>query len=329
MMRLVALIAMAALATAGVAWAGETVVFATDWTAQAEQGGFYQALATGLYAKRGLDVRIHQGGPQSNTPQLIAAGAVDLAMGSNAFIVANFVQAGAPVKAVMASFQKDPQVLICHPREDIGSIADMKGKPIMLAKDSLTAFWPWLKQKYGFTDAQIRPYTFNMAPFLVDAKAIQEGYLGSEPYQIAKADGIAPKVFLLADAGYPGYAAMVVASQALIEGRPDVVRAFVAASIEGWRDYLHGDPTPGNRLIKQNNPDMTDDVIAYGIVAMKEHGLVEGGDASTLGIGVMTDARWAAFTDTMTAVGVYPKDLDIRSGYTLEFLPRETAAVRP
>jgi NitT/TauT family transport system substrate-binding protein len=329
MIRVVGILIMLGVAALANANAAETVVFATDWTAQAEQGGFYQALATGLYAKRGLDVRIHQGGPQTNTSQLIAAGAVDMAMASNAFFIPAFIQAGAPVKAVMASFQKDPQVLICHPRDDVQSIADMKGKPILLAKDSLTAFWPWLRQKYGFTDTQIRPYTFNMAPFLVDAMAIQEGYLGSEPYQIAKASGVPPKVFLLADYGYPGYAAMVVARQSLIDSKPLVVRAFVEATIDGWRDYLHGDPTPGNRLIKQNNPDMTDDVIAYGIAAMRDHGIVEGGDAASLGIGVMTDARWAAFMDAMTAVGLYPKDLDIRAGYTLQFLPRETAAVRP
>ena len=322
-------VALACALTAGSADADETVVFATDWTAQAEQGGFYQALATGLYAKHGLAVRIHQGGPQTNTSQLIAAGAVDLAMASNAFFIPNFIRAGVPVKAVMASFQKDPQVLICHPRDDIRSIADMKGKPIMLAKDSLTAFWPWLKQRYGFTDEQIRPYTFNMAPFLVDKQAIQQGYLGSEPYLIAKAEGVSPKVYLLADAGYPGYAAMVVARQAMIDAKPQVVRAFVEASIEGWHDYLHGDPSPGNRLIKQNNPDMTDDIIAYGIAAMKDHGLVDGGDAATSGIGVMTDARWADFIQTMTAIGLYPKDLDIRAGYTLQFLPGRTATVHP
>lgn len=326
MKRLIAALLGVAVLAGGAAQATDKVVFATDWKAQAEQGGFYQALATGLYAKRGLEVRIHQGGPQTNTSQLIAAGAVDFAMGSNAFFVANFVSAGVPVKAVMASFQKDPQVLICHPRDDINGIADMKGKPIMLSTDSLTAFWPWLRQKFGFTDSQIRPYTFNMAPFLVDPKAIQQGYLGSEPYQIAKAGGVAPKVFLLADEGYPGYAAMVIARQSLIDRRPEVVQAFVDASIEGWRDYLEGDPTPGNRLIKEANPEMTDDVIAYGIAALKSHGIVEGGDAAAGGIGIMTDARWRTFIDQMTEAGVYPAGLDIKPGYTLRFLHQEVSA---
>jgi NitT/TauT family transport system substrate-binding protein len=316
---------LGALGTLTPARADDIVTFATDWTAQAEQGGFYQALASGLYAKRGLTVRLHQGGPQTNTAQLIAAGAVDLAIGSNSFFVPNFLQAGAPVKAVMASFQKDPQVLITHPRDDVKSIADMKGRPILLAKDSLTTFWPWLKQKFGFSDAQIRPYTFNMAPFLVDAKAIQEGYLGSEPHQIAKASGTTPQVYLLADEGYPGYAAMVLARQDLIDKKPEVVRAFVEASIEGWHDYLHGDPGPGNRLIKQNNPDMTDDLLAYGITAMKEHGIVESGDAISQGIGTMTDARWKGFSDQMVALGLYPATLTIKTGYTLQFLPGSQA----
>jgi NitT/TauT family transport system substrate-binding protein len=197
----------------------------------------------------------------------------------------------------------------------------MKGKPIMLSKDSLAAFWPWLKMKFGFTDAQVRPYTFNVAPFLVDNNAIQEGYLGSEPYEIGVATGTAPKVFLLADEGYPGYAAMVIARTALIDKKPEVVRAFVEASIEGWHDYLFGDPSPGNALIKKNNPEMSDALLAYGIKAMKEYHMVDGGDAATLGIGAMTDARWRAFMAEMSAIGLYPASLDISSGYTLQFLP--------
>jgi NitT/TauT family transport system substrate-binding protein len=305
--------------------AGETVTFATDWKAQAEQGGFYQALATGLYEKHGLTVKFRQGGPQTNGMQLIAAGAVDFAMASNAFFIANFVRAKAPVVAVMASFQKDPQVLITHPRDDVRSLADMKDKPIMLAKDSVTAFWPWLKKKYGFSDSQIRPYTFNVAPFMVDRNAIQEGYLGSEPYQIGKAGGDLPQTFLLSDNGYPGYAAMVVTQQRLADAKPELVRAFVAASIEGWRDYLDGDPTPGNRLIKQANPEMTDDLIAYGRAQLKKNGIVENDDTARGGIGMMTDGRWQEFLRQMAEVGVCPPDLPIKTGYRLDFLPNRPA----
>ena len=302
--------------------ANDAVTFATDWKAQAEHGGFYQALATGLYAKYGLDVKIHQGGPQTNTSQLIATGAVDFAMASNAFFIANFVQAKAPVVAVMATFQKDPQVLITHPRDDVRSIADMRGKPIMVSTDTKTAFWPWLQKKYGFADTQIRPYTFNTAPFLIDKKAVQEGYLGSEPFQIERAGGFKPQIFLLADNGYPGYAAMVVTQTKTIAGRPDIVRAFVAASIEGWRDYLNGDPTPGNKLIKQANPDMTDDLIAFGIGQLKSHHIVDEGGT----IGAMTDARWSQWLAEMSQTGVYPADLPIKNGYSLDFLPTGAAS---
>ncbi len=177
--------------------------FATDWRAQAEHGGFYQALASGAYEKRGLNVQIVQGGPGVNVPQLLASGAVELGMGSNSFIPMNLVAEGAPVKAVAAFFQKDPQVLIAHPDPALKTIADLKGRPILLADASITAFWVWLKAKYGFTDDQVRKYTFNPAPFLADKRAVQQGYLTSEPYTIEKEAGFAPRVFLLADEGYP------------------------------------------------------------------------------------------------------------------------------
>ena len=301
--------------------ADEKIVFATDWKAQAEHGGFYQALAAGLYKKAGLDVTIHEGGPGIDNQQLIAAGAVDMAMGSNSFFPLNLVQAGAPVRAVMAAFQKDPQMLMTHPRTDIKTLADMKGKPIMIADSSINTFWVWLKAKYGFEDSQIRKYTFNMAPWLVDKNAIQQGYLSSEPYLVMK-EGVTPQVYLLADYGYPSYSAMVLVPQKLIDTKPQVVKAFVDASIEGWKEYLHGDNKAANALIKKDNPDMTDDVIAFGIKKMKEYGIVEGGDAAKWGIGVMTDARWKEFFDTMVAQKVYPANMDYRKAYTLAFLPK-------
>jgi NitT/TauT family transport system substrate-binding protein len=304
------------------ALADEKIVFATDWKAEAEHGGFYEAFAEGLYKKAGLDVVIHEGGPGIDNQQLIAAGAVDMAMGSNSFFALNMVNVGAPVRAVMATFQKDPQVLMTHPRDDIKTLADMKGKPIMIADGSINSFWVWLHAKYGFEDSQIRKYTFNMAPWLVDKNAIQQGYLSSEPYMVSK-EGVTPKVFLLADYGYPSYAAMVMVPQKLIDTKPQVVKAFVAASIQGWHDYLYGDNKAANELIKKDNPDETDDIIAFGISKMKEYGIVTGGDAATMGIGAMTDARWKEFYDIMVAQKVYPAGMDYKKAFTLEFLPKK------
>jgi NitT/TauT family transport system substrate-binding protein len=298
------------------------ISFVTDWKAQAEHGGFYQALAEGLYAKRGLDVTIREGGAAVNVPQLLAGGAADFGIGSNAFIPLNMIREGVKIKAVMAVFQKDPQVLITHPRGDIKSIADMKGKPIMIGDASTVTFWPWLKAKFGFSDTQIRKYTFNLAPFLVDKNAIQEGYLSSEPYAIEKEGNIKPQIFPLADAGYPGYANMVLVPDKWIDEHPDAVQDFVDASIEGWMHYLYGDPSAGNSLIKKDNPEMTDDLIAQAIDKMKSYGIALSGDAERLGLGAMTDARWKEFFDTVSAEGIYPKSTPYQNGYTLLFVDK-------
>jgi NitT/TauT family transport system substrate-binding protein len=298
------------------------IVFVTDWKAQAEHGGFYEALALGLYKKRGLDVRIMEGGPGVNVAQLLAGGAADFGIGSNSFIPLNLTREGAPFKAVMAVFQKDPQVLITHPRSDLKAISDMKGKPIMIGDAAVATFWPWLKAKYGFEDSQIRKYTFNLAPFLVDPKAIQEGYLSSEPYTIEKEGKFTPQVFLLADQGYPGYANMVLVPQKWIDEKPQVVQAFVEATIEGWMRYLYGDPSPANALIKRDNPEMTDDLIAQAIAKLRGHGIALSGEAQTLGLGAMTDARWKEFYDVMSKEGIYPAGMNYRDAYTLQFVNR-------
>lgn len=321
------------LAVAALAWAcsprqeagkpgadAGVIRFATDWRAQAEQGGFYQALATGEYEKRGLKVQIVQGGPGVNVPQLLAAGAVEAGMGSNSFIALNLAGEDVPVRAVAAMMQKDPQVLIAHPDQGIEGIEDLKGRPILLSDASVTAFWVWLKSKYGFEDSQIRKYTFNAAPFLADKSVAQQGYLTSEPFTIEKTVGLKPRVFLLADNGYPSYAAMIFFPQSLIDKDPARVRAFVEASAAGWKSYLTGDPKPGDALILKDNPEMTQDLLDQAREKMRQYNLVEGGDAATGGIGVMTDGRWKAFAEMAIAQGVYPKDLDYTKAYTLDFV---------
>ena len=321
MLRRTFLLCAAALAVAQPACAATPIRFVTDWKAQAEHGGFYQAVADGLYAQRGLDVKIIQGGPSVNVPQLLAGGAADFGMGSNSFIPLNMVRSGVPITAVMAIFQKDPQVLITHPRRDMTSIADMRGKPVLISAATMTAFWPWLRARFGFTDRQIRKYTHNLAPFIRDPNAIQEGYLTSEPYTIEKQAGFKPKVFLLADFGYPGYANMVLVPQKRIDTDRKTVQSFVSATQLGWQRYMV-DPAKGNALIKRHNPDMTDDILKQSLEKMKSHGMVMSGDGKAFGLGSMTDQRWKLFYDTMAGLGLYPKGMNYRKAYDLTFVRR-------
>ena len=321
MLRRTFILSSASLALARPAAAATTIRFVTDWKAQAEHGGYYQAVADGLYRQVGLDVKIIQGGPDVNVPQLLAGGAADFGMGSNSFIPLNMVRSGVPITAVMAIFQKDPQVLITHPRRDMTSIADMRGKPVLISAATMTAFWPWLRAKFGFTDKQIRKYTHNLAPFIRDPNAIQEGYLTSEPYTIEKQAGFKPKVFLLADFGYPGYANMVLVPQKRIDADRKTVQGFVDATRLGWQRYL-ANPAKGNALIKRDNPDMTDDILAQAHAKMMSHEMVMSGDGKAFGLGSMTDQRWKLFYDTMAGLGLYPKGLNYKKAYDLSFVRR-------
>ncbi len=323
--RLVALLSLVVYAAPAFADKAKTaalvkVTFVTDWKAQAEHGGFYQAVAAGLYKKAGLEVSIKQGGPSVNTPQLIASGAVDFAMGSNHFQPLNMAAAGADAVAVAAIFQKDPQVLITHPRKDIKSIADMKGKPVMVSDATVTTWWIWTKSRYGFDDKQIRKYTFNMAPFLTDKTAIQQGYVTSEPYTIETQGKIKPHVFMLADYGYPGYANFIMARGKDVRERPAIVKAFVEASIDGWASFLNGDAKAANEMIKRDNPEMTDDIIAQAISQMRSRGMVQGGEAAKLGIGAMTEARLKEFADLMKANKVFDDKLNYKAAFDARFV---------
>jgi len=308
------------LLMSGVAHANDKITFGLDWKAEAEYGGYYQALATGIYNRHGLDVTIREGGPQVNHTQLLLAGRLDFNITGNSFLALNFVKENIPFRVVATSFQKDPSVLIAHPGQGNDSFPALKGKPIMISGDTRVGWWNFLKAKFGYTDSQIRPYTFNLAPFLADKSAIQQGFLGSEPFSIEQEAHFQPVVLLVADGGFNGYASLIATSDKRIAQQPDLVQRFVDASIEGWYSYLYGDPSPGNKLIKEANPEMSDALIAYGIASMKKHGIVDSGDAATLGIGAMTAERWKDFYETTADQGIYPNGLDVTKAYTLQFV---------
>ncbi len=299
----------------------ESVTFGTNWLAQAEHGGFYQAVADGTYRKLGLDVRIVPGGPQANNRMLLPVGRIDFYMGGNMLQAFSAVQENIPTVVVGASFQKEPQVLIAHPGEGFESFADLKkSNDIYVSKEGLASFYQWMKSEHGFREEQTKPYTFSPAPFLANKKAVMQGYLSSEPVAIEKQAGFKPKVFLLADHGFDTYSTTIETRTELVEKKPDTVRRFVEGSILGWYNYLYGDSAAANAAIKKDNPEMTDDMIAAGIRLMKEYGIVDSGDSLQLGIGAMTDARMKSFFDKMVNAGLYKADLDYRKSYTLAFV---------
>ncbi|WP_339931368.1 ABC transporter substrate-binding protein [uncultured Brevundimonas sp.] len=295
--------------------------FATDWHARAGHGGFYQALAGGAYARRGLNVQIIQGKPDIDVPQLLASGTVELGMGSDSFMPLNLVAEGAPVKAVAAFFQKDPRVLLAHPDPALKSIADLKGRPFLLTDAAAATFWIWLKARYDFSDDQLRPYDVDPAAFIADPSAVQQGYLGADAYAIEQTARFTPHSFLLADQDYPSYAALVLAPNAFARDNATALRSFIAASAEGWRDYIHGDARAADLLIRRDNPQMSQAELDHARQALKENGIVDGGDAALYGLGTMTEDRWRAFFEIMSEAGVYPAPLNWREAFTTQYLP--------
>jgi NitT/TauT family transport system substrate-binding protein len=310
-------LAVCGFANPAQAQATEPFTYMTNWFAQAEHGGFYQAVAEGTYKKYGLDVTIKMGGPQVNITQMMAAGQADCIMGSSDIQMMQTREGGVPVVNVAAFFQKDPQVLIAH--EDVKKFEDLKGKTILIGAQANRGYWPWLKTKFGLTDEQTRPYTFNIQPFVADKNTAQQGYLTSEPYAIQKA-GVKSTVLMFSDFGFPAYATTVSCMEKTVKDRSKQVAAFVKASAEGWKSYL-ADPAPANALIKKDNPNMTDDQLAYSVAKLKEMGMVTGGDAATMGIGVITDVRAKASYDFLVSTKLLdPTKVELSKTYATSFV---------
>lgn len=311
-------------ATAGLAaqaHALDSVKFATNWVAEAEHGGFYQALADGTYRKYGLDVTIVPGGPNVNHRILLPAGRIDFYMSANTLQAFDAVENNIPTVVVAASFQKDPQVLLAHP--DVQAFADLKNRTLFVSKEGMAGYFQWLRRDFGFDENKVKPYTFNPQPFVADRQSAMQGYVTSEPFAVEQVGRFKPKIFLLADLGFGSYSTLIETRRELVEKNPDLVQRFVDASIVGWYNYLYGDNRAANDLIKKHNPEMSDALIAYSVAKMKDYGIVDSGDSLTLGIGAMTDARMKTFFESMQRAGVVKAGLDYRKAYTTRFVNKK------
>jgi NitT/TauT family transport system substrate-binding protein len=317
-----ALIAGLLALTAVLPVAAETldkVSFGTNWVAEAEHGGFFQAVADGTYQEYGLEVTIVPGGPNTNNRMLLTAGKLDFFMSANTLQSFDAVTNKVPLVTVAAMFQKDPLVLLTHPEVKLSKLEDLKPLTLLVSKEGLASYFQWLKSEYGFSEGRVKPYTFNPQPFIVNKQSAMQGYVTSEPYAVQKAAGFKPNVLLMADYGWSAYSTLIETRIDVVDKQPDLVQRFVDASVIGWYNYLYGDNTPANAMIKKMNPEMTDELLAYSLGKMKEYGIVDSGDTLKDGIGAISDARMVSFFDKMVRAGVVKRDVDYRKAYTLRF----------
>jgi NitT/TauT family transport system substrate-binding protein len=315
-------------ASAATAQTLDKVSFGTNWVAQGEHGGFYQALVDGTYRRYGLDVTIVPGGPNVNNRILLPVGKIDFFMSANTLQSFDAVAQNIPTAPVAAIFQKEPQVLLAHPDQGIDRFEDLKRLTLFVSREGVATYFQWLKADYGFDEAKVKPYTFNPQPFLADRRSAMQGYVTSEPYVIERQAGFRPKAFLLADHGFDAYSTLIETRRALVENKPDLVQRFVDASIIGWYNYLYGDNRAAIDRIRKDNPEMTEGLIRYSIATMKQYGIVDSGDAVSLGIGAMTDARMKSFYDKMVRAGVVNRSVDLARSYTLRFVNRKIGLAR-
>ncbi len=298
----------------------DKVSFGTNWVAEAEHGGFFQAVADGTYKKYGLDVTIVPGGPNVNNRILMTSGKIDFFMSANTLQSFDAVANNIPTVVIAAMFQKDPQVLLAHPESNVKKIEELKPLTLFVSKEGMATYFQWLKSEYGFDETKVKPYTFNPQPFLADMKSAMQGYVTSEPFAIEKQAKFKPTIVLLADNGFNTYSTLIETRKELVESKPDLVQRFVDASVIGWYNYIYGDNSAGNAMIKKMNPEMTDELLKYSVDTMKQYGIVDSGDTLKNGIGAMTDARMASFFDKMVKAGVVKGNIDWKSSYTLRFV---------
>jgi NitT/TauT family transport system substrate-binding protein len=316
---------LAAALAAPPALAQDKVTFATNWKAQAAHGGFYQALADGTYRQYGLEVTIQPGGPQVNNRPLLPAGRIDFLMTGNLLHNFDNVKNGVPTVVVAAMFQKDPQALIAHPGQGYDKFESLKTAPVaLIAKDGQFSWWQWLKVTHGFRDEALKPYNYNLGPFLANKRAIQQGYSVAEPIYVENQGKFKPVVHLLADHGFSTYSTVIETRLDTVKNKPDLVQRFVDASILGWVNYLYGNRAAANALMIKGNPEMTLAELEASVALMKQQGIVDSGESLANGIGAMNEARIKDFHAQMVKAGLYkPGEVDLTKVAAFQFVNRK------
>ena len=295
------------------------LIFQLSWRAQVESGGFVQAAVKGFYRDCGLNVELRQGGAGVDPAQLLVGGAVDAVLVPQSDGILQMNKAGFPARAVFASMQHTPASIIVHDDSPIRTVADMRGKPVMISASSRAGWWPFFRMRYGFTDDQIRPFSGQRTPFIADPDAIAQDVISNGPYVIWQQSKVKVRSFMLTDLGYDPYGGVLTVSQSLIDERPQVVRCLVQGSQRGWADFMRH-PAAGFAEILRMSPEMNQGLLDYGLGVMRERQIVETPDTARLGIGVMTEQRWRDHAALLVASGVLPKGFDPGPALDTQFL---------
>lgn len=296
------------------------ITLQTDWYAQAEHGGFYQAVAEGYYKEVGLDVTINQGGPNAMGTQKVVSQALEFSIGRADDIIVH-ASNNLPLIIVSALMQHDPQALMVHKESGIKSFEDLDGHTVMTTPGAPMV--RFIEKKYGI-QLNVVPIDYGMSRFLADTEFVQQCFITNEPFYIRKA-GANPETLLIADSGFDPYR-VIFTNRNYAEKNPEIVKAFVAASIKGWQSYMEGPRERANAIIQERHSKMTDEFLAYSVRTMKENFLVAGARPEDQ-TGLIDPVRMQAQIDTLLDIGLLKQPLEASKLAPLDYLPAEVRAM--
>lgn len=296
-----------------------------NWFPEAEEGGYYTAVRLGLYQKAGINTSINEFSYSiNNTIPLVVAGKAAFGM-ANADEVLQFRSHGAKVVAIMTTYQTNLQCILWHAEDrSIKTLADLSNHNLYYSFGA--GYEPYLVQKYHYTNFHTFKYLFTSRGFALDKKAVNQCFITSEPFTWSE-QGLKIKAALIASTGYNPYGDLIVTSEDMIAKHPDVVRAFVKASVQGWTTYLN-DPKEAAATNKYlltapgaKNFVLKPSEVSYSYNQVKKLNLIEGGDAATKGIGTMNLARWTTLKQQLVSTGQKVGSVDVTKSFTTKFLP--------
>ena len=307
---------LAAASVAG-AQAMPKATLVLNWFAEPEAGGFFAAVADGLYKAKGLDLTIQPGGPSVNGTSLMAAGRVQFAELDAASVLFARDQ-GIPAVGVFATFQTFPQGLMYHAEKPLSGFADLAGRQVAISPGA--QYWEYILAKYKLDGkVQVINYNGQLAGWLRDPSQVTQNYVTSEPF-FAEKSGAKPKSLLIADSGYNPYGNLVTVTEAYLKDNPKMVRAFIEASQEGWTRYL-ANPSKYDAVMIAANKDLTPEYLAFSAGAQKP--LIMTGDAVKNGLGYMSKERWDTLLGQMNGLKLFKTKLVAAQAWDMSQFPKK------
>ncbi len=300
------------LGLTGTAPALEKVVLQLKWRHQFQFAGYYAAISQGYYRDAGLDVTLREAEPNEDPLENVLDGKAQYGVGTSNVMVAR--AEGKPVVVLAVIYQHSPFVLLVSESSNAKDLHDLAERPIMMEPDAAELIAYFQNEGIDPKKLHVIAHSFDVRDLISGKAAAMSAYSTDEPYHM-KHMGAEYLVFTPRAGGIDFYGDNLYTTDAEIKAHPERAKAFLEASLKGWRYALQHREEMVDLILKNYNRGKTREQLEFEAeetVRLVHPELIE--------VGYINPGRWQSIAQTYETLGMIPKDFSL-DGFIYERNP--------